>query len=105
MLPASQHFRRWPGEKPIRHRTADPRDNRANDRRDEETNHLAQPVERKIHTEIVLDQPGCDQSFGRVAHPQRDAGPERIGNSEMNDDGGADHAGRDRPSRPAPERD
>ena len=42
----------------------------------------------------IANQPGCGQGFGRVAHPEGDAGPERIGDSEMNDDGSGDHAGR-----------
>ena len=76
MLPGDQGRRRRAVEQLVRHGRDDPRSRGADDRRRHQPQHMAQPVEAEIRTEVTFDQPCREQGFPRVTQSEGEGTPD-----------------------------
>ena len=85
-------------------RADDPGRRGRDDRPHQQAEHVAQPVEAELRTEIALDQRGAEQRFTGIAERENDCSRERAVPEEIRHDRCAHGAGSDRPSRGRAER-
>ena len=84
---------------------ADPRDSGPDDRRRQQSEHMAQPAETEARTEIVLDEARREQRFPGIAQGEDDRAQGRPVAQQIGHDGCDHRPGRHRPSRAWSERD